>query len=246
MTDRAAMTEKIVEELMVARQPEDISNLALRYFQQFDMKMCCYHHLPPLGALDQGVILLETEGFPDAILERYKRENLFLIDPIPAYAQKSSFPFRWADIGRLTVLKPDQIQLMRDFRDSGLVNVYAFQVFGPGSRNGVFGLGLNNPSEVLKPATTREIHWFCQLVHLQFCETIDRQAPEIAGLSRREREVLEWVARGKSNADIATIMGVSSHTVDAYLRRVFLKLGTTDRVTAAIRGAGSGLITGVI
>jgi DNA-binding CsgD family transcriptional regulator len=54
------------------------------------------------------------------------------------------------------------------------------------------------------------------------------------------------VARGKSNSDIATIMGVSAHTVDAYLRRVFLKLGTTDRVTAAIRGAGSGLITGVI
>ncbi|MEO0412476.1 MAG: helix-turn-helix transcriptional regulator [Pseudomonadota bacterium] len=54
--------------------------------------------------------------------------------------------------------------------------------------------------------------------------------------------VLQWVARGKSNLDISDILSVSSNTVDTYLRRIYAKLGVNDRVTAAVKGVGSGLI----
>ena len=61
-------------------------------------------------------------------------------------------------------------------------------------------------------------------------------------LSNREAEVLSWAARGKSNAAIGEILGISAHTVDAHLRRVYLKLGVFDRLSAAVRGLGFGLI----
>jgi LuxR family transcriptional regulator/LuxR family quorum-sensing system transcriptional regulator CciR len=54
--------------------------------------------------------------------------------------------------------------------------------------------------------------------------------------------VLSWVARGKSNTSIAEILGISVHTVDAHLRRIYLKLGVYDRISAAVRGIGTGLI----
>lgn len=61
-------------------------------------------------------------------------------------------------------------------------------------------------------------------------------------LTRRERDVLEWIAQGKSNPVIAEILGISIHTVDTHIRRIFRKLGVNDRTTAAIKGLGAGLV----
>ena len=63
-------------------------------------------------------------------------------------------------------------------------------------------------------------------------------------LSPRETEILAWVARGTSNPLIAEILGIASSTVDAHLRRIYLKLGVFDRIRAAVRGIGIGLIRG--
>jgi DNA-binding CsgD family transcriptional regulator len=55
-----------------------------------------------------------------------------------------------------------------------------------------------------------------------------------AVLTAREREVLEWVAAGKTNRDIASILGARPRTVDKHLERIYEKLGVETR-TAAVR-----------
>jgi DNA-binding NarL/FixJ family response regulator len=55
------------------------------------------------------------------------------------------------------------------------------------------------------------------------------------GLTGREAEVLLWVAQGKSNADIATILGMSEKTVKQHLGSVFQKLGVENRNAASFR-----------
>lgn len=246
MAERFSLVEQATAKLAMANQVDDVRDIAFGYFRSFDVPMVSYHHLPPIGATDQGILQLSTEGFPEGAVQRYIREKLFLIDPVPAYAQKTVRPFRWATISKLTKLRPEQKSLMAEFVNAGLIDGYAFQAFGPGGRNGVFGLGFRQAGRRFEPEALRQIHGVCQAAHLRICELIENNLPKAVRLSRRESEVLEWVARGKSNIDIATIMGVSAHTVDAYLRRIFMKLGTTDRVTAAIRGVRSGIITGVV
>lgn len=54
-------------------------------------------------------------------------------------------------------------------------------------------------------------------------------------LTRREREVLEWVAAGKSNRDIAQILGTRPRTVEKHLEHVYEKLGVEGRTAAAMR-----------
>ena len=55
------------------------------------------------------------------------------------------------------------------------------------------------------------------------------------GLTERESEVLLWVAQGKSNADVATILGMGEKTVKQHLGSVFQKLGVEGRTAATLR-----------
>ena len=55
------------------------------------------------------------------------------------------------------------------------------------------------------------------------------------GFTRREAEVLAWVAEGKTNVEIATILGTRRRTVSKQLERVFEKLGVETRTAAAVR-----------
>jgi len=58
---------------------------------------------------------------------------------------------------------------------------------------------------------------------------------ETLGLTPREAEVLLWVAQGKANADIATILGCAENTVKVHLARIFEKLGFENRNAATVR-----------
>lgn len=53
------------------------------------------------------------------------------------------------------------------------------------------------------------------------------------GLTAREGEVLSWLSKGKTNRDIAQILGLSPRTVDKHLEQIYAKLGVENRTAAA-------------
>ncbi len=58
---------------------------------------------------------------------------------------------------------------------------------------------------------------------------------ESLGLTPREAEVLLWLAQGKGNAEIGTILGCSEATAKRHVLHIFEKLGVETRTTAALR-----------
>jgi DNA-binding NarL/FixJ family response regulator len=55
------------------------------------------------------------------------------------------------------------------------------------------------------------------------------------GLTPRAAETLLWVAQGKTNSDIATILGITESTVKKYVQEIFEKLGVETRGAATVR-----------
>src|SRR5215831_17734532 len=66
--------------------------------------------------------------------------------------------------------------------------------------------------------------------------------PKLVDLNDREIQALTWAARGKTSAEIATILGVAKRTVDFHIDNARVKLGVSTRVQAAIKAATAGLI----
>lgn len=92
---------------------------------------------------------------------------------------------------------------------------------------------------VIAPSSTRRL-----VAHLAR-EAAQMRATDpsiIAHLTDREREVLEHVAHGESNQEIAAALFVAEATIKTHIGRIFAKLGARDRVQAVVLAYESGLV----
>ena len=79
----------------------------------------------------------------------------------------------------------------------------------------------------------------------RFAETQPSNEPDpaiISGLTEREREILELIARGLSNAEVAQQLFLGETTVKSHVSNIFRKLGVRDRVQAVIAAYDAGLV----
>ncbi len=90
----------------------------------------------------------------------------------------------------------------------------------------------------LAPAVTRRL-----VEHFVRRSTIDPAAKSsLSELTERETEVLKVVAKGLTNAEIATTLGIGEATVKTHVARLLMKLEVRDRVQAVIFAYESGLV----
>jgi DNA-binding NarL/FixJ family response regulator len=104
----------------------------------------------------------------------------------------------------------------------------------------LFGIrSVHSGDAVVAPSTTRRlIDRFAPLMPTDAADA----APDLSGLTAREREVLTLIAQGLSNTEIADRLFVSEATVKTHVGRVLAKLGLRDRVQAVVFAYETGLV----
>ena len=115
-----------------------------------------------------------------------------------------------------------------------IVDGLCIPLYGPNNRLGYMFMSYGLRKDELGPVVSHEIQCLAQRFHVRYC-LIAKGLQKQVNLTQRESEVLELIAFGKANPEIAIILDISANTVAGYVKSIFLKLETNDRVSAAMR-----------
>jgi DNA-binding NarL/FixJ family response regulator len=96
---------------------------------------------------------------------------------------------------------------------------------------------------IMKSATGGELVDLLERIHRGETIGVDPTDPSEVGstLTEREREVLALLAQGATNREIADELYLSFDTIKTHVRKVFMKLGVSNRTQAAIAAREHGL-----
>ncbi|WP_312531105.1 autoinducer binding domain-containing protein [Paracoccus sp. (in: a-proteobacteria)] len=136
------------------------------------------------------------------------------------------------------LLSQPEERALRAFLEAGHLAGWGISLRGIAPRLGgaiVFGgeLGMTQPQlDRIWNKHQRQVTALAGLAHMRMASLPSQLAGEM--LTQRQREVLEWISAGKSNAEIAEILAISLPTVEKHLRLARQALGVKTTAQAII------------
>jgi DNA-binding NarL/FixJ family response regulator len=82
-----------------------------------------------------------------------------------------------------------------------------------------------------------------KLIHISLEQTQGAEEDLLEPLTERETEVLQLIAQGLANKQIASLLNISPHTVKYHISSIYNKLGAANRTEAVRFGLRNGLVT---
>ena len=211
-----------------------------RYYQRHGFKGVSYYWVK-VGTNMPATVPFQY-GFSKEEVDLYLSLDFQRLDIVPRAALAAGVPIHWGDIWRDTELTGEERDFHEALREIDISDGFSLPCYGPGGRNGVVGIGKMGPGTDTSINHLSLLHYAAQAAHLRICGMFADEGTRDRQLSAREKEILHWVARGKSNNVIAEILSISPGTVDTYIRRIYEKLEVSDRTSAAVKGVGLGVI----
>lgn len=200
-----------------------------------------YHHLVDFGEFQ----LKERKRYfsynlPQPVIDFFENEHKLYEDP-GILRVFSSGHFVWLSdmMSDVSVIKQGndiKIKKMISVIGDGLL----IPVYGPDNRRGYLFIGFGKEKTDFDACFAWHIQCLAQIAHVKYSLLLLNIKKKIK-LTIREMEVLELITFGKTNPEIGLILDISTNTVSGYVKQIFLKLGTSDRVTTALRARSLNL-----
>lgn len=177
--------------------------------------------------------------WPDKWKEHWWSNDYMQHDPIILFLLKSRKPFSWATAYQYASKFGKKI--LEDSRDYSFNDGIAFPITTGIGPMGCVSIGADEvpfDPQVLAMIEIVSINCYMHIVKLNGNE----HEYTMAKLSKRENEIMHYVAEGKTNWEISKILGLNEYTIKDYLKNVACKLNTVNRAHAVSTAIRNGLI----
>lgn len=180
-----------------------------------------------------------ASNWPKELVSRRKQNFDIIHDPIARCALRSKRPFRWNRA--IEYATRTGVRIVSEAAEFGLIDGWMFPMHSLDGPPGGVSLAARERLDAFLDISAIELvsqHAYFRLEALN--GPIDR---DIAiELSERELEAVQCAAAGKTNNEIATILGLSGETVKEYLRRAAQKLRADNRAHTVANAIAANLI----
>ncbi len=233
------LLEDFKEAVFACEKIAHLNLLCLRFASRIGANAIAYHHLPSIGSSEPIGLNVICVGFPADLVSHFEDNRVVQIDPTIQEVLSGGKALWWDDAAPPKKMSKAEREYL-EFAASKVGAGLHLPAYGPNGRQGYVSMGFGAQKPDFGDAEMANIQLCGQVAHQQYCQLLQEPLNPNVRLSPREREVLSWVAEGKSNGVIADILQVSETSVITYLERAFRKLDVDNRVTAALRASSLG------
>jgi DNA-binding CsgD family transcriptional regulator len=199
--------------------------------------VACASHVDPLMPPPGAVMIL---NYPQTWLDHFSASKYARRDPVFLAAREQLLPFRWSD-GRFRAgLADDQVRILAEAGEAGLKDGFSIPIHSPGALPASCSLVIG--ADGVDPLDFSAAQWLAVCAHEAVRRLSLHRDQTHVRLSRREKECLELVARGKDDWSIGMLMGVSERTAHNTVMRAMRRYGVATRIQAVVRAMRQGEI----
>jgi LuxR family quorum sensing-dependent transcriptional regulator len=203
-----------------------------RVVHEFGFNYYIMAGLPASGEDPESLIVVNK--WPAAWLDRYREQAYFYHDPVTQWSFSQTRPFFWSDARRGSPTTRRAEMIAREASDMGLVDGLGFPMADPDHWQAVVSLAADARC-VLDPRQKALMYLTSVLCQGRAMEIKRGKALPATPLTPRQREILSWVANGKSTWEVSVILGISENTVEFHLREARSRLGVVNTTHAVAR-----------
>jgi LuxR family quorum-sensing system transcriptional regulator CciR len=179
----------------------------------------------------QGGRAIRLHNYPGEWAEYYDAHSLGVSDPVHRASHVTSLGFAWSRIPQMIALTPRDREILARGGANGIGDGFTVPAHVPGEAHG--SCSFANPAGVCLPEDHLPLAQLIGTFAFEAARRLWRVRPTApaAPLTDRQRECLIWVARGKTDWEIAQILGVAHHTVVMHLKHARDRFGGGKRTS---------------
>jgi LuxR family quorum-sensing system transcriptional regulator CciR len=235
--------DAFVRDVREVKAEADLAELLAEISQEMGFSFFALTHHVDMRQAPQPAIRLAN--YPSDWVDYFDDQKLGVSDPVHRASHLTSVGFPWSRLSSLIELTSRDHEVLELASRRGIGDGFTIPAHVPGESNGscsfATGAGASLDEEHLPLA---------QLVGAFGFEAARRvwrmrngELSPRPRLTDRQLDCVVWVARGKSDWEIARILGISHETVIQYLKRARERYGVTKRTMLAIHALFDGTIS---
>jgi len=238
---RSRLTDQFEERAARCSSPDDLRLLLEEATKELGFHyFALLHHRCVRSSSDH---LIRLDNYPGTWEKELLNRHDVAADPVHLASLRTNAGFGWDEIGGLLPLSSSQRRILERSRYHGLGPGFTVPANVPGEPSGScsFAVGRGRPLPVrrLLCAELIGVHAFRAARRIYGFAA----AGGIPRLSRRERQCLRLVAAGKTDWEIATILGISVETARQYVKRARAAYGVVSRAQLVACGLRDALVS---